>query len=231
MISTDTKFINIHCHNQNPGNSWQLRSLDISEIGATPAFLGSQFVIHEPVSMGIHPWFIEQQNIEQSLQRMQGLCNHVNVIAIGECGLDKCIQTDLSIQIDVFNRQIDLAERFDKPLIVHCVRAFNELLQLHKQLRPTRPWIVHGFVGKAPLAKQLVNHGLYLSFGKALLDQHSHAISALQAIPLEQFFLETDDSACEISEIYTATAKILDLDLPTLQRQLVANFERVFAHD
>lgn len=229
MISTDTKFINIHCHNQNPGNSWQLRSLDINEIGATPAFLGSQFVIHEPVSMGIHPWFIEQQNIEQSLQRMQGLCNHANVIAIGECGLDKCIQTDTSLQIEVFSRQIELAERLSKPVIVHCVRAFNELLQLHKQLRPALPWIVHGFVGKAPLARQLVKHGLYLSFGKALLNQHNQASLALQAIPLEQIFLETDDSAYEISEIYVAAAKILGLDLTTLQRQLVANFERVFA--
>ena len=231
MISTASKFINIHCHNQHSGNGWQLRSLDISEIAANPLILSSQLIEQQTVSIGIHPWFIDRQTIEQSLRCMQALCEHANVIAIGECGLDKCIQTDLSIQMNVLNRQIDLSERFDKPLIVHCVRAFNELLQLHKQLRPTRPWIVHGFVGKAPLAKQLVNHGLYLSFGKALLDQHSHAISALQAIPLEQFFLETDDSACEISEIYTATAKILDLDLPTLQRQLVANFERVFAHD
>jgi TatD DNase family protein len=111
------------------------------------------------------------------------------------------------------------------------VRAFNELLQLHKQLRPAQPWIVHGYVGKVPLARQLVSHGLYVSFGKALLDQHSQAGRALQAIPLEKVFLETDDSAYEISEIYAAAAKILGLDLTTLQRQLVANFQRVFAHD
>jgi TatD DNase family protein len=153
------------------------------------------------------------------------------VIAIGECGLDKCIQTDLSLQIEVFSRQIDLAERLSKPVIVHCVRAFNELLQLHKQLSPNLPWIVHGYVGKVPLAKQLASHGLYVSFGKALLDQHSQAGPTLQAIPLEKVFLETDDSAYEISEIYAAAAKILGLDLTTLQRQLVANFQRVFAHD
>ena len=231
MISTDTKFINIHYHQDNPDNGWQLRSLDITEITANPAFISSQFIEQQPVSIGIHPWFIDRQPIEQSLQRLQSLCKPANVIAIGECGLDKCIQTDLGLQIEVFSRQIDLAERLSKPVIVHCVRAFNELLQLHKQLRPAQPWIVHGFVGKAPLARKIVSHGLYVSFGKALLDQHSQAGRALQAIPLEKVFLETDDSAYEISEIYAAAAKILGLDLTTLQLQLVANFQRVFAHD
>lgn len=231
MISSDSEFINIHCHNDTPGTCRQLRSLDISQIVENPTLLSSQLAPQHKLSIGIHPWFINPQHIEQSLLHLQTLCKNPNVFSIGECGLDKCIQTDLSLQIDVFSRQIDLAERLGKPVIVHCVRAFNELLQLHKQLHPTQPWIVHGFVGKKELAKSLVKQGLYLSFGKALLNQHSHASSALQAIPLEQIFLETDDSAYEISEIYVAAAKILGLDQTTLQRQLVANFERVFEYD
>jgi TatD DNase family protein len=162
---------------------------------------------------------------------MQTLCGDPWVIAIGECGLDKCIATPMPLQIEVFSRQIELSERLGMPLVVHCVRAFNELLQLYKQLRPTQPWVVHGFTGKPALAEQLIKHGFYLSFGKALLVLDSQTGRSLHSVPLDHIFLETDDSKLEISEIYAAAAKILGLDIPTLQRQIVANFNRVFAHD
>ncbi|PPD35803.1 MAG: deoxyribonuclease [Methylomonas sp.] len=230
-MPADSRYIDIHCHHIKPDSGVQLRSLDLSQITANPDLLTCQADLQHMLSIGIHPWYIEPETIAQSLQNMQSLFNDRIIVAVGECGLDKSISTDLTLQIQVFRYQAELAERLEKPLIVHCVRAFNELLQLYKQLRPTQPWLVHGFSGKAELAGQLAKHGVYLCFGKALLNERSPASHALQAVPLEQLFLETDDSAYEISEIYAAAAKILGLDLTILQRQIVANFERVFAHD
>lgn len=231
MTTTDLSYIDIHCHHAPSDIGLQLRSVDISEINADKALLSGRMDDRQKFSVGIHPWFIKYQNIAESLQNIPPLLSHKAIIAVGECGLDKCIDTDMVTQTQVFCRQIEWAERLGKPLIVHCVRAFNELLQLHKRFRPRQPWLVHGFSGKAELARQLAQHGLYLCFGKALLNPHNQAAAALRAVPLEQLFLETDDSAYEISEIYAAAAKILGLELFALQRQLVANFERVFAHD
>ena len=104
-------------------------------------------------------------------------------------------------------------------------------MQLKKQLSPRQAWIIHGFIGKTALAKQLLQHGCYLSFGKALLHRQQTRDS-LAITPLDRLFLETDAAIdVSIGEIYAAAAKILQLDIPTLQRQIVANFERVFMHD
>jgi len=146
--------------------------------------------------------------------------------------LDKCISTSLELQLEVFTKQALLANKLGKPLIIHCVRAFNELLQRKQSLKPTVPWIIHGFTGKPALAGQLVRHGCFLSFGKALLHKNSGASRSLARVPLERVFLETDAAEdISIGEIYTAAAKILVLPLEELQRQIVANFKRVFIHD
>ncbi len=224
--------IDIHSHADRPSVGWRILSLDISAV-VDGQYLQSEIV--EPnrhVSIGIHPWFIARQPLEQSWQVLETLCIDPQVLAIGECGLDRCIDTPLTTQSEVFSRQIELSERIEKPLIIHCVRAFDELLALRKAFKPTQPWIVHGFTGKPALAQQLINHGCYLSFGKALLKPDSPACQTLPTIPLDRLFLETDAAAdISIAQIYTAAAKILGFDIGVLSAELHRNFTRVFLHD
>jgi len=182
-------------------------------------------------SLGIHPWFIELQNIDTAIQTIASFLHHPQLLAIGECGLDKCIDTALDKQIDIFSQQIKLAKQIGKPMIVHCVRAFSELLQLKKQLAPSQAWIIHGFTGKPALAEQLLNHGCYLSFVKALLQSGSQASVALLTTPNDRLFLETDAADAAIDTIYTAAAKIRHVDVACLQQQILNNFQRVFMHD
>lgn len=182
-------------------------------------------------SLGIHPWFIELQNTDTAFQTIASFIHHPQLLAIGECGLDKCIDTALDKQIDIFTQQIKLAQQFGKPMIVHCVRAFSELLQLKKHLAPSQAWIIHGFTGKPALAEQLLKHGCYLSFGKALLQSGSQAGMALLTIPNDRLFLETDAADAAIDTIYTAAAKIRHVDIACLQQQILNNFKRVFMHD
>ena len=153
------------------------------------------------------------------------------LLGIGECGLDKAIACDLAVQLEVFISQIGLAEKFRKPLIIHCVRAYNELLQCKKHSRSSVPWIIHGFTGKPELARQLIRQGFYLSFGPALLHDKSNLCKVLAEMPLDRLFLETDAAEVSISEIYAGAAKTLGLELETLQQQLLSNFHRVFFHE
>lgn len=215
-------------------NHWQIQSLDTSQVSesdkpplqqnpAIPLPANTYF------SLGIHPWNIQRQDINAAFRTLNTYQKHPNLLAIGECGLDKTIHTDLSTQLAVFQQQIELSERWHKPLVIHCVRAFNELIQLKKSLSTINPWIIHGYNNNPELAKQLLKHGCYLSLGKALLNQQSNATQTLRIMPLERLFLETDDADdSSISEIYSATSKITSLTVDTLRQQIFSNFERVF---
>jgi TatD DNase family protein len=229
-LLTHSRPIDIHCHQRRDDEALQILSFDTSDLAL--AKQSDAEASPNPISVGIHPWFIAKQDIDAAFELLENVCRQANVLAIGECGLDKCVKTPLETQTAVFCRQIELAEQFHKPLIIHCVRAFNELLALRKALKPSQAWIIHGFTGKPALAAQLLKHGCYLSLGKALLKPKHPVTVTLSKVPPGRLFLETDAAEeVSIGAIYSQAAKILGLDLPTLQRQIVANFERVFAHD
>lgn len=241
-MSTEV-LVDIHCHQYRPVGYIQILSRDILEClkNANNILLKSQTINAQNqtdllpaacyFSLGIHPWFIEQQNIDTAFQVLESFQYHPQLLAIGECGLDRCIDTALDRQIDIFSRQIAWAERINKPLIVHCVRAFAELLQLKKKFAPNQAWIIHGFGGKPALANQLVKHGCYLSFGKAILKANHPANLALQATPIGRLFLETDAADISIDTIYVAAAKMRGIDIASLRQQILDNFNRVFLHD
>ncbi len=220
--NSDAVFIDIHCHHSSNQAALALISFDVSEFD-------QQLAEKQFYSLGLHPWFIEQQDWQAELQAM---VNHRNLLAIGECGLDKAISTPLAEQLTVFEQQIQLAKQWNKPLIIHCVRAFNELIQLKQANPDLKAWIIHGYNAKPPMAQQLIKHGFYLSLGKALLTENSNAQQSLLSLPLERLFLETDAANdISISAIYAAAAKIVEIDVSTLKLQILANFQRVFLHD
>lgn len=218
----DLVFIDIHCHHVPNRSELAVISFDLSEFDP-------QLAEKQLYSLGVHPWFIQQQNWQAGLQTM---VNHHNLLAIGECGLDKAIKTPLELQMQVFAQQIQLAAQWRKPLIIHCVRAFNQLIEL-KQANPNvKAWIIHGYNGNLQIAQQLIKHGFYLSFGRALLTENSNAQQTLSILPLERLFLETDAANdISIGAIYSAAAKIVGINVLTLTQQILANFQRVFLHD
>ena len=139
-------------------------------------------------SAGIHPWWtVDEHETQLMLQQLPTLLAHPQVIAVGECGLDVLQGAKVEEQERIFKAQIQLAEQFQLPVTLHIVRAYDRLLHLHKQLRPTTPWTVHGFRGKPALAQQLLKAGLNLSFGKHF-NQASWDIT-----PPSRRFTETDE--------------------------------------
>jgi TatD DNase family protein len=156
-------------------------------------------------SVGIHPWSADMSKIEE----LRACASLKNVVAIGESGLDKMkIQSsnDFDIQKELFKIHAGIAEEYGKPLIVHCVKAWNELIEIRKAMKPAAQWIIHGFRGKEVLASQLINEGMYLSFGK-----YHNAESLKKAWKCKRLFAETDDKNVDIQEVYNDISNILGI--------------------
>ena len=179
-------------------------------------------------SAGIHPWYLN----ENYLTELEKLVTQPNCLAVGECGLDMMPSIikkySLQYQKKIFLAQAELAEQYQKPLIIHCVKCFDKLLAIKKSFNPKVPWIIHGFNKGKELAGQLTDAGFYLSFGSQLFANEKNC-KALQSTPLNRIFLETDEQTTyNINHIYQKTAKITNIDLHDLQRQIHLNFTEVF---
>jgi TatD DNase family protein len=173
-------------------------------------------------SIGIHPRYPDK-----SLTDMVGKaipCK--NIAAVGETGLDKLVakeERDLDLQKDLFYFHIELSEKNGKPLIIHCVKAWEQLLRIKKEAKPSVPWIVHGFRGKPDLAGQLLKSGCYLSFG----DKYN-AGSAGAALKEKRLFLETDDTTLDMRELYKKMSVDLNIEVPALGHEIEVFFKYVF---
>lgn len=180
-------FIDIHTHRA--GNS-----TSIANCFAPPAD-GFYY------SAGIHPWDITPHSAAL-LQELATTATRANVVAIGECGIDKMKSpATIATQTDIFAAQARIANAVNKPLIIHCVKAHNELIALHRTIKPTVAWILHGFRGNPTLAQQLLKEGFHLSFGEKF-----NPLS-IAATPLHRLFVESDTSPLPIEDIYAAVAQ------------------------
>lgn len=212
-------FINIHTHTEIFDAKVELVSLNIDE---------------EPkpnwYSYGIHPWKINNDSLNM-LDKLNRMARNRRCIAVGECGLDKVIATDFALQQRIFIEHIRLANEINKPLIIHCVKAFNELITCLRTEKNKVPVIIHGFNNNLNIANTLLDEGFLLSFGKALLTFESNASEVIKHVGRKNFFLETDDSDVSIKYIYKKAAEILGIAEEILQQQLRSNYQRIFKEE
>ena len=173
-------------------------------------------------SVGIHPWTLTKENADIQWEALRESIKDKRIVAIGECGLDKLKGSSMELQTAVFKQEAALAEDSSLPLIIHCVKAFNELIQLKKEISPCQPWIIHGFRGKLPLALDCIRHGFYLSIGSHFQE------NTLKAIPLDRLFIETDESEESIESIYQRIAEIKGISQQELLEAINKNVREVF---
>jgi TatD DNase family protein len=169
-------------------------------------------------ALGIHPWFADRK----MLPLLQTYAGHSQVAAIGETGLDRNANAPLSLQKEIFEAQAALACELRKPLIVHCVKAWSEVMNVRRRICPHVPCIIHGFRGNAQLAGQLLQNGFYLSFGSRFQQE-----AVLQAWNAHRLLAETDDKNINIREIYALLSSQLGVAEDTLSQQIVENVETV----
>lgn len=185
---------------------------------AYPAILNTQEeATDETISVGIHPWNVDK-GWKERYHTIEELAKAQNVVAIGECGIDKVRSAAIpEIQEEAFRAHIALSERLQKPLIIHCVKAYETTIALHKEIKPRQAWIIHAFRGKPQQASQLVKAGLYLSLG-----EHFNEESA-RCIPGDRLFIESDDCETPINEIYSSIASARGCSVEELIRTVQEN--------
>jgi TatD DNase family protein len=178
-------------------------------------------------SVGIHPWYIVESRIDADLKIIEEKLQTKNCLAIGECGLDKRIEIPLEQQISVFEKQLALAEKYKKPVVIHCVAAFQEVISIKKKMKISVPMIMHGFSKNSQIADQLIKTGFYISFGKYLL-RNPELKTVFQQIPNDRFFLETDTIEENIKQVYDLAAEYKSITIKELQDIISSNFKSVF---
>ncbi len=182
---------------------------------------------HRPVgrgielrTAGIHPWVADRVPVASLLP----LADEVQ--AIGETGLDFAKPVPREAQYAAFRSQLELARRYDLPVVLHCVRAFGEVM---RELRACPPpaAIFHGFIGSPEQARQALAAGHYLSFGERTF-RSPKTVEAMRATPLERLYFETDDSETPIEEIYARAAESLGRTTDELITNTLENYRKLF---
>ena len=187
------------------------------------AFSGRNFY-----SVGLHPWHLSESSENNiMLEMVEDALKFDHVCFVGESGLDKVINVNFEEQLRIFKAHVFFSEEFRKPLIIHCVKAYNEIFELHVKLRPEMPWIMHGYRGNLELTKQLAKRGILFSFGKSLLREDSKSIESLKYLPMEKIFFETDEFDLTVEEVYKKAAVLKNVSLNILKNEVWNNFNRI----
>jgi TatD DNase family protein len=174
-------------------------------------------------SFGIHPWFLNENNHKQLIRSVRAVAGNPHLIAIGETGFDKLRGPSSELQRKTFEEQVLLAEEFSKPVVVHCVRSWDELLSAFKNLKPKMPWLIHGFRGNKVLAAQLLTKGMYLSFWFDFVVRRESS-DLLKYLPVDRIFLETDGADIDIRNIYRKVSGDLLFTVEELKATILNNF-------
>lgn len=207
-------FYDIHTHRVSSAPETCIVSCDVAA-----GTIGERVVY---ASAGIHPWSLLQERAEEQRKALLKALKDRRVIALGEVGLDKLKGPSIEFQTVVLRQETDLAEALHLPSVIHCVRAFNELISLKKACNPKEPWVIHGFRGKESVARMLLEQGCYLSFGEHFQE------AAVRAVPLERLFIETDESAEPVEKIYRRIALVRGISLEELAEGVKNNVHEVF---
>lgn len=211
-------YINIHTHR---------KAYYADEIAVRNAYHRPPTDLKYPVSCGLHPWLIDRCYSLEWMKAIEQSLNQENVWAIGECGLDKAIKTDLELQKSILQVHVNWAEKMGKPLVIHCVRAYYELLPFIKNSQAI--FLLHGYKGSEEQSKQLLKFdNVFFSFGKRLFQADEGYLKSIKTIPLERTLLETDNSNYNIKEIYKQYASYKVMDEEVIKKQLYITFADIF---
>jgi len=181
-------------------------------------------------SVGLHPWFLTKDNRLDSIAWLEQELGSQNVLALGECGLDRLQGESLKFQQEVFEEQLKLADEFQKPVIIHCVKAFQELIESVRRVQPKAALVVHGFNKKESIFRMLEAEGFYFSFGASILNERSPSYEILRKIDGNRFFLETDDQEISIKKIYEQASFLRNSELSNTLANIIKNIQNIGIH-
>jgi TatD DNase family protein len=203
-------------------------------------------------SFGLHPWQVKARGPEwlARLREWLGLFPHA---VVGEIGLDRWIEApDVEAQRECFRAQMALAVELERPVTIHCLRAWGLLMEELRALQlPGRGFLLHSYGGPVELVPELVRLGAYFS----LSPYFGHARKAAQrgvfaAVPRERLLAETDapemwppeelnahpltvagltvNDPANLAVSYALLAEVQGLPVAELEAQVGENYRRLF---
>ena len=178
---------------------------------------------------GIHPWHLDPREADNMIDRVRQVSPAGNLVAIGEAGYDRLRGPSPEVQARVFEAQVEISEQIGKPLYIHCVKAWEELLHSHSRMKPRLPWLVHGFRGSIEMAAQLFSRGMYLSFWFSYVMRPESA-HLLRSVPTDRIFLESDGADTDIRILYRKAAADLGIQTEELRLMILGNYRQFFNH-
>lgn len=214
-----TKFINLHTH------QFSKDSEVIEVVNQYPWAFDASIPNY---SIGIHPWFIDENRLKADLDCIAEKLQLAPCLALGECGLDKRIDIPMVVQMSVFRKQLEIAMQTHKPIVLHCVAAYDEVIAIKKEMKIANPMIVHGFSKNKQVAQSLLNNGFYLSFGKYLV-RNPEMEKVLKFVPENQILLETDTIEESIYQVYEKAAAVKGISVAEMKAIVFDNFSRIFS--
>ncbi|MDR2911511.1 MAG: TatD family hydrolase [Bacteroidales bacterium] len=217
----DIYFVDIHTHSCNIDEE----VIAVRNIGQELEFTnssGSNFF-----SAGLHPWHLklpEENNVLLSLVREK---TKIDRVFVGETGLDKRCTTDFEEQKRIFEAQAIIAEKNNRPIIIHCIRAYNEVLAIYKKLNPKMTWIFHAYNGSIEMTRQLAAENFMFSFGEYLFLPGIKAIESFKYLPLNKIFFETDESRESVKQMYKQGALLKKISNNEFKKAVWHNFSQI----
>jgi TatD DNase family protein len=214
-----SKFINLHTH------QFSNNSKVIEVINQYPW----EFDVSIPIySVGIHPWYIDENRLAADLDCIAEKLQLAPCLALGECGLDKRIDIPLTIQMSVFRKQLEIVKLTNKPVVLHCVAAYEEIIAIKNEMKIDNPMIIHGFSKNIHVAQSLLNNGFYLSFGKYLM-RNQELEKVLKFAPENKILFETDTIEESIHMVYEKAAAVKGISVAEMKAIVFDNFSRIFS--
>ncbi len=218
-IFHDHHYLDFHTHSMRQANRADVKEIVSLHLGKVKP--------HQYFTVGMHPWWTEQAPTAEQKKALESLLKDSHCLAMGEIGLDNLKGPAMEVQMDILRSLLSIADQMNKPVIIHCVRAFAQLSEIKKEFPGIEKWCVHGYGRHATLAKQLIDLGFYLSLMPGL--PPAKYVSLLDAAPIDRLFLETDSMPdSSIIDVYETVANIVGTDVATLQQQMNNNAKVFF---
>lgn len=213
----DHPYINLHTHHlQQADDEVTVYNLLLGEANEIP---------DQHFSAGLHPWHADRMQAKDVADLLIQSATSPRLVAFGETGLDKSCKVPMQVQVELFDLHLQTAMALKKPLILHCVKAWDELIKISSHYQIVK--ILHGYNGSVELTRRLLQEGFMFSIGKMILNPSASIQTSIGLIPLEHLFCETDTADFGIREIYRGVAAAIGGQEEKLKVQIFQNFVRL----
>ena len=223
-------YIDFHTHRRMGGDRIEVLNVDMSN-GATSEV---KAIFDDPFSIGIHPWnvSVDRATNDLAIERLLTvIADHRgrNLVAVGECGLDYVSEVDRNVQYAVFVEQLKIAQRYSLPVVLHCVRSFNDIMSALIVNRVERA-VFHSFIGSVQQAEQAVARGYYCSFSPRSLAS-SRTCEVVKRIVPTALLIESDESEIAIEDVYATVARLRGCRAEEIKEVVSNNYKQLINND